>query len=192
MIEVGIEVERVILFEEVTEFRCYSLRQDYRNPAADPDDLHVRNVAEPTEQMVQFRIGQHERIAAGEDDIADFRVRGNIVKCGIPVRLCTGERLTQPPLAHAEAAIDSTLVRDEPDHPVGVAVDQTRHRGEALFVKWVGKLVVLKLPQIRHALPPDGVTRFTDEGKVVGRNAHRVSGRHRIKGDRVDSEAGGE
>jgi hypothetical protein len=70
--------------------------------------------------------------------------------------------------AHAETAIHRTAIRYEQHHAVRVAVNQPRYRAEEFFCKRVRNLhIVLKLPDIRNALPPDGIPRPTDQACII-------------------------
>jgi hypothetical protein len=70
--------------------------------------------------------------------------------------------------AHAKAAIDRTAVRDKQYCAVRIAVDQPRNRAENSFCKRVRNLsFILQFPGVRNALPPDGITRGTDQAGII-------------------------
>src|SRR5690242_7897042 len=73
MIEVGIDVDRVKLFQKSAEFGRHPLRQRYRDAGTDANDGDVADGTEAAEYVVDGTVFKHEWIAAGKDHITDGR-----------------------------------------------------------------------------------------------------------------------
>ncbi|MPL67282.1 hypothetical protein SDC9_12973 [bioreactor metagenome] len=99
---------------------------DHRHPGVDAQRGDMGDRVEPGQHVGQAPVRERERVAPGQDHLADRRGGGDI-----------GQRLRQRLLgqraglahrlaAEAEAAIDVAGLGDVQDHPVGIAV---RHPG---------------------------------------------------------------
>ena len=68
--------------------RLSDARRDHnRQTAVNTQTFDVRDGFQLREQPVQFAIFRHQRIAAGENDLVQFWICGNILKCSLPVTL---------------------------------------------------------------------------------------------------------
>ena len=74
VVEVDVDVERVVLLQHGHELRRDPLRQEAGHARADADDLEVRDGPQPGQDALEPRVAQHERVAARDDDVADLLV----------------------------------------------------------------------------------------------------------------------
>jgi len=90
----------------------------------------------------RVRIGKHQRIAAGEQHVADLRGALEVLESGLPLGF---EMLFAHPGHHprtrAIPAVRGTAVSHQEQHPVGIAVDQPGHRHVAVLATWIGVLL---------------------------------------------------
>ena len=112
-------------------------RDHNRQTAVNPQTFDMRDGFQLCEQPVQLVIFRHQRIAAGENHLVQFRMRSNILKCSLPVTLIAlifgiGEVATE-----AIAAIYRAAAFDQQKRPVVVFMQQTRHYA-MLFFQRVG------------------------------------------------------
>ena len=68
----------MVLLHHLAELRRDARRQVRRDPAAEADDLDVRDLAQPLEDVLQPAVGEHHRVAARQDDVADL---GMLARC---------------------------------------------------------------------------------------------------------------
>ena len=80
MIEVGIDINRVELFQQSAERRGDPFRQGNRYAGAYTDYLDVGYATQPGKRLLQNVIFEEQRIAPREDDVTDGVVGGNIVQ----------------------------------------------------------------------------------------------------------------
>ena len=116
---------------------CDACRDHNRQTAVNPQTFEMRDGFQLCEQPVQLVIFRHQRIAAGENHLVQFRMRSNILKCSLPVTLIAlifgiGEVATE-----AIAAIYRAAAFDQQKRPVVVFMQQTRHYA-MLFFQRVG------------------------------------------------------
>src|SRR5262245_38381870 len=89
MIDVKGDVERcrglLYVGEHVDERRVDRLGIDDRDPGVNAQDLDVCNGAQPLQYGPQATCRECQRIAAGEDDLPDLRVVGDVVEGRIEI-----------------------------------------------------------------------------------------------------------
>ena len=172
VVEVGVDVKRVVLLENRAKFRRDPLRKCARHPTANPEDLDVWDRAELSQKPIDSVVWEHHRVAAGDDDVTDFRVRPDVLNSelqGFPV---PPARFAYLSLSGAEPAIDGALVIHKEENTVGVPVRQVRDRTVSILIKrivWTS--LVIKFSRIRHNLSPDGISRLLDQAEVIGVDA---------------------
>src|SRR5439155_22782667 len=69
VIEVRVDVERMVLPQDVTQLRRDALGEMTRYPAADPQHLEMRDGPEAFAELVEPPIGEEQRIAARHDHV---------------------------------------------------------------------------------------------------------------------------
>ena len=74
VVRVNADEQRVILPEHRAQLRRDALRQEDGYPRADPQKLHVRDGAQPAQQMVQLLVAEQQRVAAAQQYVAHFRM----------------------------------------------------------------------------------------------------------------------
>ncbi len=125
-----VEPERVVLVQHVAELGRDAHGQKDGHARADADDLDVGDGPQAAEDHVQQFGGQHHRVAAGEEHVADLRRALDVVDLGVKLGPAEGlGRVANDAAAGAVAAVAGALGGDEHQHPVGVAVDEARHGG---------------------------------------------------------------
>ena len=136
--EVQAHHQRMVAAQHAHQRGRDPLGQHRRHLGADADDLHVGDHSQPGEHPVELVVREQQRVAAGQEHVADGRPGGDV-----------GERLFQPLpgraqgiVAHqtragAVTAVGRAAVGKQQQHPVGVAVDQARHRAHGALVERV-------------------------------------------------------
>src|SRR2546427_7913320 len=74
VVEVRVDVQRVVLLQDRAQRRRDPLREMARHAAPDPDDLDMIDRPEPSADLVDPAVGEEERVAPRQDDVADLRV----------------------------------------------------------------------------------------------------------------------
>src|SRR5665647_793077 len=72
VVEVRVEVQRVVLGEHVHELGRDALRADDRHARADADDLHVVDRAHAGDDVLELIVAQHQRVATADEHVADL------------------------------------------------------------------------------------------------------------------------
>ena len=109
-----------------------------RHAGSDSDDVHMFDGPELGQQPVDVGIAQGEGIAAGQKDIPDFGVGGNVSDCLAQFLLAHHEvGLAHHALAQTIAAVDGALTRHTESHPVLVVVDQVLDGRVGHFLQWI-------------------------------------------------------
>ena len=147
----------------------------------------MRDRLDAREDFGQRLVGQRQRIAAGQDHLADFGMIRDIGQRRLQrlARVAAADR-GQRFLAEAEPAIDRALIGREQQHPVGMAMRQPRHRAEVMvgdrivklalrLLQFVGRRDDLRADRIGGVVPVDQVEiGFGDAHLVVrGRGLRR-------------------
>ena len=78
VVEVRDHVQRRESAERAAELVIDAHGQADRNAGPDADDLHVRDGADPLEQLDQPLGGEEQRVAAGDEHVADFGMRAHV------------------------------------------------------------------------------------------------------------------
>ena len=177
MVEVQVDPQRVVLLEHLAQFVVDALGQEDRHAAPDPDDLDVRDLADPPQDRLEQLGREGQAVATRDEDVAHLRGPAQVLELGLmvaPIEVLGG--VADDPRAGAVPAVRGALRRDEHQHPVGVAVDQARDRRVAVL----GERVLhhrgerLLLPAGRDDLAADRVVRVVrvDQADEVGRDVH--------------------
>ena len=128
-------------------------------------------------------VRQRERVAAGDDHVADLRVLADVLDHplvvaadGVPAAADHGR-----PLARAEPAIHGADVRGDQQGAVGIAVRQARHRRVLVLFERILQLVagrVLGLERRGDRLQADRIVGIVgvDQREVVRRDGELVLG----------------
>ena len=91
--------------------------------------------------MVEFLVGEQQRIAAGEKHVAHLRVRLDVAESLLVFRVeVVVLRVADEPAARAIAAIGGAAVGDEEQHAVGITVDEAGHGGVFVLAERVEHL----------------------------------------------------
>ena len=105
--------------------RCGRKRRDAR---ADAQKFHVRNRAQPAQKIFQLVVAQQQRVAAAQQHVADFRMRGDVgdllVEFGMKI---VAAGVADEPRARAVTAIRGAAVGDQKQHAVGIAMHEAGH-----------------------------------------------------------------
>ena len=114
MIRVDAQEQRMKFFQHLAEFRGDALGQKRRDARADAQEFNVRNRAQPGQQVFQLFVAQQQRVAAAEQHVADFRVRGDVGDLLVELRMkVVAGRVAHEPRARAVAAICGAAVSDQ-------------------------------------------------------------------------------
>ena len=122
-----------------------------------------------------FCVADHQRIAAGEQDIADLGVAADVLDARGDRFLGDVAGAPHHAFARAEAAVHRAAVRDQEEHAIRVAVRQARHGAVLVLVERIlRRVLVLQLLDRRDGLHPDRIALLPDQVVVVARDPHRV------------------
>jgi len=134
VVDMDIHPQGMVFLQSVAQFRRHPLRHKHRNAAANPDNLNVRNFAQPAQQFLKNFRRQRQRIAAREQHITHLRRILQILNLGL--KFCPREGrawVAHDPRASAVPAVRSALSCHQHQHPVWVAVHQPGNRRVAIF-----------------------------------------------------------
>ena len=175
VVEVEVDPQRVVLLEHRAQLVVDPLGQEDRHPRADPDDLDVRDLAQPAEDRLEQLRRQGQAVAARDEDVPDLRGPAQVLELRLvllAVEVLGG--VADDPRPGAVAAVARALGRHEHEHPVGVAVDEPRDRRVAVLGERVlhHRRERLLLAPERDHLAPDRVGRVLriDQADEVGRD----------------------
>jgi hypothetical protein len=140
MVEVRVDVDGMILSDHFGQLCSDALRKNAGHLRPQPDDLDMRDFPQALEDAFEQEIGEHERIAAGEDDIADLGILCDVFDPVLNVLHIDLGRIPHLSLARAKAAVHRALARRQEEDAVRVPVDDARHRavgilGERIFAE---------------------------------------------------------
>ena len=129
MHEVQAHPERVVAAEHAHELRCDALGQDGGDLGADADHLHMADGAQALQDPLQALVAQGERVAAGDQHVADLRVAGDVVEGGLQaLRLGRQRAVPHDARARAVAAVGGAVAGHQQEHAVGIAVHHALDR----------------------------------------------------------------
>ena len=146
-------------------------------------------------QVAQAPRRQDQGVAAGDDHLPDAGSVGNVADRGIQRR---ARQVTVPVgpdhlPAEAEAAIDGTGVGDLQQYPVGITVDDARHRAESVVSHRIGGFVgqgheLAGIGKKLGGYRVGGIGRIDQPGHGRGHGdgitrRHPVQGRNPIRGN---------
>ena len=137
-------------------------RIGHRHAGVDAQDLDMRDRRQRRDDRGEPARRQHQRIAAGQDDLADRWMRGEPVVCRLQLGLGQQAAVRSDMLAaEAEAAIDRTDQQRLQQRPVGIAVHHALDRRQRVIRDRIGTLVRRghQFRGIGDELPADRVVR---------------------------------
>ena len=169
MIKVGVDVERMVFFQDADQIVGDPHGQGAGDAAADADHLNSRDGLQAGKDGVQFIIFKEERVAAGEEHFPDgwcllqiFQTRLDGLGGDHHVRTADLS------FAGTEAAIHGTGIGDEKQGPVRVFVHQIGDRTQVFLAQGINHAHgVMQLDSVRDGLLPDGVSRLFNELAVI-------------------------
>jgi hypothetical protein len=113
-------------------------------PSRQANAAHVGDIQKRIAKFADVRRLQPRNIPAGHDDILDLRMQTDVVERGRPVLcarhmfLLNDRRIDAHGItSRAVLAVDGADRRDQKEHLVGIAMNQTRHRRVFGFFKRV-------------------------------------------------------
>ena len=176
-VEVGVQPDGVILLQHGAQLGSDTLGAHNGGAGAQTDDLHMGDGAQALDDVLQILIGDHQAVTAGQQDIADLGMSGHIVDALVDLLhghfavVLTGKAATG-----AVTAVHGTLVGDQQQHAVGIAVGQAGGGRVGILVQGIGVLIVgvLQLLRAGNGHLADGIEGIVqvDQGQVVGGNSH--------------------
>ena len=173
MVKVGIDPDGVVLLQQRAHILVDALRQKDRNTRAEADDLDVRDGAKAGQDLLEIGQRQRQRIAAGDDNVADLGMVGDVLNHHLDAALTCRPVLVDPfPLARAVTAVKRAIRRDEKEAAVWIAMNDSGDRRVAFFVQRVPRQFagIEQLFDRRHRLQAQRIVRIVevDETEVVG------------------------
>ena len=178
MDEVQAHPDRMVPPQHAAQLARDPLRQHGRHLRADADELDVRNRPQLAENPLELVVAQRQRIAAGDQHVANLRRAAQII-----------ERRHQPALLRhqlavadharprAVAAVRRAEIERQQQHAIRVAMHQARHRAVRIFAQRIVGLALgpHELIERRHDGPPQRLQRIVgiQQAHVVRRDADR-------------------
>ena len=134
MIEVGVDVERVVFTKHRAELWCYTRWQGARNPSAEADHLNRGDGVKLAEEPFQPLVTEKQRIPTRYEHIPDFWM-GLDVLDSFAHGLLINHHLRRADLAlsGAKTTIHCTLICHEKEGSVSVLMDNAGYRTEPFF-----------------------------------------------------------
>jgi hypothetical protein len=138
-------------------------------------------------------IRKQQRIASREDDIPHFCVLAKVLNGSVQLAFLEKAGLSHQSLPGTKPTIDRTLIRHHEQHPVGIPVNEMRHRAHEIFFKGilVGRNVV-QLCGIGDNLFPDCVILRFDCLKYRRGDPHGVRADDRFNLFLIEAEPFGQ
>ena len=177
MVEVGVQPHGVILLQHVAQRGSDALGQHDGGAGADADDLHVGDLAQLGDDVLQALVAHQQGVAAGQQHVADLGRIADVLD-GL-VDLIHGQAgvvLAGEAAAGAVAAVHGALVGGQQQHAVRIAVGEPGHRGVGILVQRVQQVGagLMQLLGGGDGLQPDGIVRIAglNQGQVVGGDGH--------------------
>ena len=134
----------------------------------------------PAEQIIEPLVGQRQRVAAGDQHVADLGMVGDVIERLVPLR--PAERIVAARLAHharagAIAAIGRAEAGGEEQHAVGIAVHEARHGAMAVLAERIvglaGRLEIFGADRDMRAAQRLQRVLARHQARVIGRDAER-------------------
>ena len=118
-----------MLLEHLAQLGRDALGKEHGDARADADELHMRDGAETAQQVVELAVAEQERVAAGEQHVADFGMGLDVTQAllvfGMEIVVL---RVRNQPAPGAIAAIGGATVGDQKQHAVRITMHEARHR----------------------------------------------------------------
>src|SRR5678815_5776608 len=177
----------MVLLHHLTEFRRDAGRQVRRDPTAEADNLDVRDLTQALEEVLEPPVGEHHRVAARHDHVADLRVLAEILEG----RLVLVERdlfgVADFAAARAEPAVRRADGTHQEECPVGISMRDVRDRRVTVFVERVDHAVDdVELLDRGHVLLPHRVPDLLDRAQDVRRETHLEIVERRLQAIDID------
>ena len=177
VVEVGVQPDGVILLQHVAQLGGDALRQHHGSAGADADDLHVGDLTQLGDDVLQALVAHQQGVAAGQQHVADLGSVADVLD-GL-IHLIHGQAgvvLAGEAAAGAVTAVHGALVSDQQQAAVGIAVGQTGSGGVLILVQGIQQVGVglVQLLGGGDGLQTDGIMGITglDQGQVVGGDGH--------------------
>ena len=139
------------------------LRQHGRHLGADADELDVRNRPQLAENPFELVVAERERVAAGDQHVANLRRAPQIIERGQQPALLR-HQLAVPDHARPRAitAIRRAEVERQEQHAIRITMHQARHRAVRIFAQRIVRLALgaHELIERRHDRSPQRLQRI--------------------------------
>ena len=138
--EVQAHPQGMVLPQHPAQFPGDPLGEHGGHFRADSDEFQVRNRTQVREDPVQLVVAHEERIAAGNQHVADFRVVAKILEGLLQPGLVGDDvALAHDPRTGAIAAIAGAEIQGQQQHPVRIAVDHSGGCAVVILAQRVGR-----------------------------------------------------
>ena len=176
-VEVGVQPHGVILLQHGAQLGSDTLGAHNGRTGAQTHDLHMGDGAHALDDVLQGVVLDHQGVTAGQQHVADLGVGGHIIDALVDLLhrhfavVLTGKTTTG-----TVTAVHGTLVGDQQQHAVRIAVGQAGGGGVGILVQGIGILIVgiLQLLSAGDSHLADGIKRIVqiDQGQIVGGDGH--------------------
>ena len=149
--EVQAHPQRVIAAQHLRERRRHAHRLHDGLLDADPDELEVLDRAQARQHVLEPVLVERQRIAAGDQAIANRRRARDVVDRGVDVGLAQRALAARAdePGPRAIAAINRAEIGDEQQHAIRIAMHEARRRAVAVLAERV-VLLARRLVELRQ------------------------------------------
>lgn len=125
MVDMNTHPKGVVFLEHGAELRRDALWKKHGDAGAYAEKLDVFDAVKAGENFFEFSVAKEKRVAAGEEDIADFGVLLKILKSRFKIGFeILFTRTADDPASRAIAAIGCATIRDEEEDAIGITMDQ--------------------------------------------------------------------
>ena len=177
MVEVGVQPNGMILLEHGAQLGRDALGAHHRSTGPQTDDLHMVDLTQTGDDVLQHIVGEHQHVAAGEENVADGGRIADILDTLVDLlHRHAGVVLTSKAAAGAVTAVHGALVGGQQQHAVRIAVGEPGHRGVGILVQRVQQVGagLMQLLGGGDGLLTHGVMGIVgvDQREVIGGDGH--------------------
>jgi len=123
------------------------------------------------EDIFEPDVAQHQRVAAGNDDVADLLMSPDVIEAVLDVAGVDLAGVADLALPGAEPAVGRATVRHQKEKPVGIPMDDAGHGRIVILGQRVGDAAVFdQFGHVRDDLAVNRIALGLDQAGVIGRD----------------------
>jgi hypothetical protein len=141
VVEVRVDEQRRVAAQHRAQLVVDAHRAHHRDAGADADGLEVRDGAQPREDAAELLGGHEQRIAAGDEHVADARRAREVGQAGVEIAGGGRRVAADEAAAVAVPAVDRAAIDHQEQRAIGVLVDHARRRVMAVLAQRIAQLL---------------------------------------------------